>query len=209
MKTLSSRGGTGLRSPRSFSGFSLIEVTIAIAITAIGLLALLGMLPQGMKTMQEAGDRALEARIQQQILGEILLTNWDNRAQYDYRKADGDGLRYYDDQGIELDKSRMNADDFDFRHVYTARVHVPDVGDTMPRSIYDGKSAKNYSGVQIPAEGNASFLDKDVQLVVIEISSVTDPNFDFDDSDYFSRIRTFQSSLVKMGFDFNPNVSSN
>ncbi len=55
-------------------GFSLIEVTIALAITAVALVSLMGMIPQGLSTMREAADQAIEARIHQQILGEIQLT---------------------------------------------------------------------------------------------------------------------------------------
>ena len=57
------KGKVESRSP--VAGFSLIEVTISIAITAVALVALMGMLPAGMKTMREATDRAVETRIHQ------------------------------------------------------------------------------------------------------------------------------------------------
>ena len=59
------------------TGFSLIEVTIALGITAIALVSLMGMLPKGMETLRRAADKAIEGRIHQQILGELQLTPWE------------------------------------------------------------------------------------------------------------------------------------
>ena len=54
--------------------FSLVEVTIAMAIAALGIVSILGLLPQGMDTMVAAGDEAIQARIHQQLLNEIQMT---------------------------------------------------------------------------------------------------------------------------------------
>lgn len=179
-------------------GFSLIEVTIAIAITAVALVSLMGMLPAGMQTMREAADRAVETRIHQQILSEIQLANWDARYQFDYR-AGAPGVHFYDDQGIEIYKTGPNAltsEDFNLSHVYTARINVPKVGQKLPSSI----ASAGYRGVFIPA---ASDADPGLQLVIVEVTSILDDAFEnssgFDDSRFTKKIRTFQATITKMG----------
>ncbi len=180
------------------AGFSLIEVTISIAITAVALVSLMGMLPAGMKTMREAADRAVETRIHQQVLSEIQLASWPARYKYDYRSGGGAGVRFYDDQGIQIEDSDT---DFDLIHVYTARINVPTKGQKLPKSI--GESASTYSGVFVPAATDA---DPNLQLVIVEITSVIDDAFKkasgFDDDKFLKTIRTFQATITKMGRDF-------
>jgi len=190
------RSGRSSRPAIVTAGFSLIEVTISIAITAVALVALMGMLPAGMKTMREATDRAVETRIHQQVLGEIQLAEWDNRFKFDYRAPGGDGVHFYDDQGIEIESGDP---DFDFKHVYTARVSVPKQGDKLPASI----NGDTYQGVFVPGEPSA---DPNLQLVIVEITSVNDPAFEgaggFDDDKFLKTIRTFQATITKMGNNF-------
>ena len=151
-------------------GFSLVEVTIAIAITAVALIALMGMLPQGMKTMQYAADRAMEARINQQVLGEIQISEWESRMQFD-----GD-IRTYDEQGIAIDESEGTV-------VYRARIQMVNDDVSLP-----GGSP-----------------DPNLQLVIVQISTVADPNFDFDAADSKRFYRTYQTILAKTGRDFEAN----
>lgn len=182
----------GLNRSRDLGGFSLIEVTISIAITAVALVSLMGMLPAGMKTMREASDRAVETRINQQVLSELLLADWGDRANFDYRASGAPGVRFYDDQGIVIE---AGAGDFDFSHVYTARISVPAVGQPLPQSIEGGV----YQGVFVPGEGRP---DPDLQLVIVEITSVLDSAFEssagFDNGKFIKTIRSFQATIVKM-----------
>lgn len=172
-------------------GFSLIEVTISIAITAVALVSLMGMLPAGMRIMREAGDRAVETRIHQEILSEILLVKWEARFEFDHSKA---GLRFYDDQGILLNKSAMTAEEFDFSRVYTARVNVPKVNDPLPNSL----GGTVYKGVITPGE---TAENPNLQLAIVEITSVleVDQPSEFDDPNFEKTIRTFQATITEMG----------
>ena len=190
-KTESQRGKLGMKE----LGFSLIEVTISIAITAVALVSLRGMLPAGMKTMREAGDRAVETRIHQQILGEIQLTEWDDRENYDSSKS---GIWFYDDQGIRIFKTGASADpDFEFTHVYSARISAPKVGESLPKSV--GGAA--YSGLIVPGD-TTSTPDPNLQLVIVEITSVIDSDMEssagFDKANFQNSIRSFQSTIAKM-----------
>jgi uncharacterized protein (TIGR02598 family) len=181
-------------------GFSLVEVTIAMGITAVAMVSIMGMLPRGMQTMQRANDKAIEARIHQQILGELQLTPWE--------AASGGGpspidaydktVRYYDDQGIELLESQKGARE----HIYTARVNLPKTGDKLPASVGGGTSA----GMQVLGQTGAD--RKLMRLVIVEVTSIVDPAFlgspsaSFDDPKYSNQIYTFRTNIVKMGQEY-------
>lgn len=157
-------------------GFSLIEVTISVAITAVALVSIMGMLPKGMQTMAAATDRAIEGRIHQQIVGELMLTEWEKRAVYNNE------LRGYDDQGIHImTASNVFANGRSTTDViYRARILLPSRTVVLP------------GGEQAP----------DLQLVLIEISGLSQDNFDFDKLENARHIHTYQSMLVKMGQNF-------
>ena len=55
-------------------GFSLAEVTLALAIAAFGITTVLSLLPQGLSNMRKAGDVAAASRISQHILGSLDTT---------------------------------------------------------------------------------------------------------------------------------------
>ena len=57
-------------SPRP-SGFSLIEVVLAVAVIAVGLMAVIGLFPQGLQSSRDASDNTLSAMIAQDILDDI------------------------------------------------------------------------------------------------------------------------------------------
>ena len=58
------------RRPRQNLGFSLIEICVAVGIVATVMVALLGMIPTGLNTVNEAADTMAEIRIAQQVIGE-------------------------------------------------------------------------------------------------------------------------------------------
>ncbi|MEZ5429776.1 MAG: Verru_Chthon cassette protein B [Verrucomicrobiales bacterium] len=128
------------QTPPSSKGFTLIEVTLAIAITAIALVGLMGLLPQGLKTLEAAGERAIEARIHQDILSEIMLTSWEKgKGGTPIDLLDGE-IRRYDDQGIQL----TDADND--KAIFTAKINILKKGSQLPVSVGGGASA----GVNIP-----------------------------------------------------------
>lgn len=101
------------------SGFSLVEVTLAMAIAAVALVTLLGLIPQGLSTMREAGDLAIGGRIHQQVLNEIQMADFDSIDNFDGM------IIYYDAQGEELESSLGGANATPTPGtVYTARVRV-------------------------------------------------------------------------------------
>jgi uncharacterized protein (TIGR02598 family) len=174
--------------------FSLIEVTIAMAIAAVALSTLMALLPQGMNTMREAGDEAIMARIHQQVLNEIQMANFDALNQYEGMEI------YFDSQGEELgDSQNGSSGKGSFEHIYSARISVPDPsGGQMPASV----GGAEFSGYRFGENAPTTNL---LRPVVIEIAAVSGLGADFDWSDqYRSMIHTYQTMVVKMGQTFQP-----
>jgi uncharacterized protein (TIGR02598 family) len=60
-----------MKSIRSTSGFSLVEVTLALGVAAFCLVAILGMLPVGLKTQHTSTQQTTANAIISQILGDL------------------------------------------------------------------------------------------------------------------------------------------
>ena len=105
---------TLLSKRRKNSGFSLVEIVVAVGIVATVMVALLGMIPTGLNTVNEAADTMAEIRIAQQILGEVQMADWEDLDQWDSKPY------YYDPEGNKIE----NQADGDVR--YTCRVEIED-----------------------------------------------------------------------------------
>lgn len=177
-----------LQSHKAERAFSLIEVTIAMAIAAVALVTLLGLIPQGMNTMREAGDEAIMARIHQQALNEIQMTDFEAIDAYN-------GIEfYYDAQGEELGDSRSGGGARgSFQHIYTARVTIPNpVGGQMPQSVGGG----GFGGFSFDGGNEKNFYIRPVVMEVAAVAGLAD-SFDWSDQ-YRHLIRTYQTNVVKM-----------
>lgn len=112
---------------RSFSsrrptGFTLIEVTIALGICATVMIALLGLLPMSLDQMRESRNMTAMARISEDIISDVQLMKWE-----EMELLDGE-IREYDDQGTRI---RDIALDENLR-VYTAEIEVELEGILLP-----------------------------------------------------------------------------
>lgn len=183
---------------RQESGFTLVEVTLAIGITAVALVSLMGMLPRGIKTLERASDKAVMARIHQQILGELQLTSWEKGVLSGVVPIDSfDGtVRLYDDQGIEL-SGKSNSDE-KFRHVYTALIHIPKETESLPESVGRGQ----YNGAKLPGDSESSQF---LKLVIVEITNsqdakfLADPKNGFADLKYPGAVVSFRTIIANTG----------
>lgn len=175
--------------------FSLIEVTIAMAIAAVALSTLMALLPQGMNTMRDAGDEAIMARIHQQILNELQMADFDAIDKYQGMEV------YFDGQGEELgdNQSGGGAGKGSFEHIYSARIAIPNAGGgQLPDSVGGGR----FSGFSF--DGGKTKTDL-LRPVVIEVAAVSGLGANFDWSEkYRSMIHTYQTTVVKMGRAFQP-----
>lgn len=127
MKKVNSVRTAGLG--RRSSGFSLIEVVIAIGIVASVLVALLGLFGLGMDTMREAINEQVEARIMQSVNSDLQASDFD-------RLQDMESEQYFfDEEGTRV-RSGRDA-------VYAAKIELLD---------------QSGSGVKLPGMDRNSML---------------------------------------------------
>jgi uncharacterized protein (TIGR02598 family) len=105
-------------------GFSLMEVTIAVAIIAFTCIPLIGMLPAGMKTMRDGQREAVGAEIVRLLTNELSMSNWGDTNDLETWE---DHLRYFDSEGIPLESDDLA--------VFTAKIEVGDET-TLPGAPY-------------------------------------------------------------------------
>lgn len=58
--------------------FSLIEVVLALAVSAIGLMAILGLLPQGLQASRDAADNTISATIVHDVFSTLRTSPFTN-----------------------------------------------------------------------------------------------------------------------------------
>lgn len=64
--------------PTARGGFSLVEVTLALAICAIGLLSVLGLFPQALTSARNAADNTISATIVQDVFSTLRSGSFAN-----------------------------------------------------------------------------------------------------------------------------------
>ena len=78
------------------TGFTLIEVVLALGIAATALVSLFGLLPTGLKTFRNTVNTAVSSQIAERAFNDIQVANWS-----DVQSTN----RYFDEQGNELTNS--------------------------------------------------------------------------------------------------------
>jgi uncharacterized protein (TIGR02598 family) len=100
-------------SPQSrLSGFSLVEVTIALGVFAFAVLGLMGMLPIALQTHRDAKLDTVLSQIKQRLAAEVLLTDGANLANL------SEDVKIFDVEGRELTA--------DIDVVYRAKITLED-----------------------------------------------------------------------------------
>ncbi|MFT5405098.1 MAG: hypothetical protein ACI9DF_003945 [Verrucomicrobiales bacterium] len=145
-------------SPRRSSAFTLIEVTIAMAIVATVMMALLGLLPMSLDQMREARNMTSMARISEDIINDVQLMKWE-----EMERLDGE-IREYNDQGTRV----RNATE-KFQIVYSAEIEVELEGIFVPGqteerndyakriTIYMGPSREESVNMKMLSETNDKY----------------------------------------------------
>jgi uncharacterized protein (TIGR02598 family) len=94
MKHHSSRGTAS-------AGFSLVEVALAVAIAALAIITLLGLLPQGLEMARKTSIISTDSNIVEQIIRNLENMKWTDIP------ANGVTNKYYTDQGLEVMSSSL------------------------------------------------------------------------------------------------------
>ena len=106
---------------RRRAGFSLIEVTLAIAIVAFAFISLIGLLPAGMSVFNQTMDATNELRISAVLSSMIQASDYD-KLQTDY----GSDIYYFDVDGSALDSKEKPISDYEDQRIYSAKVVLDD-----------------------------------------------------------------------------------
>jgi uncharacterized protein (TIGR02598 family) len=88
-----SRSVKSVRGPSSLAAFSLVEVALAVGITAFAVVALLSLLPSGLSTFRSTLESSIGSQIAQRIFHDVQISDFSTLQS---------GYRYFDDQGREV-----------------------------------------------------------------------------------------------------------
>lgn len=117
---------------RPSRGFSLLEVIVAMGIVATVMIALVGVMPSGVASIQESSVTSIEARIMQEIISDAQAAEWilpDDPVQakkvttVDQIVQD---VRYYDRFGKLLQKSGGGSNNLNEKSLYAAKLEIVD-----------------------------------------------------------------------------------
>lgn len=111
-------------------GFSLVEVTLAMAIVSLGVLSVVSTMPAGQEMLRRAVNDSIESRIAQELMAKLGGSNWsetNNLSSYD------GSLWHFDSQGNELIAAVGGTTPA--AAVYTAQVQVSDQPPAMPGAL--------------------------------------------------------------------------
>ena len=154
-------------------GFSLMEVVIALAVFATGLVVLVGLLPQNLEGMRKSSAKSMQRRIAQNIIGELMLNDWDRLHLFGSKTGE---LRYFDSQGIPLEE-------YSDQTVFTARIKVlpRDVNLDQNLSLESAEISESQNYKLPDDEGIEKTTSQHARRVIIEVTDVPLKEFDFDD----------------------------
>lgn len=83
-------------------GFSLAEVTMAVGITAVGSLALVGLMPSGLDSLRQSSAQVAEAKIVQAVTADYQMGDWGTRKS---GQKLTDRQYYFDERGVRVLKN--------------------------------------------------------------------------------------------------------
>jgi|GEM_PF-2343988 len=152
------------------SGFSLAEVAIAVAILALSLTTLLGLIPSVMTNIRKASNLTAENRIVSEITGRIELGDWGNPSAPPFHWSNLSEILaqrwYFDDQGNPIKTSDSG---FGMRLSYVATAE-------LAPSSEAGQSGQ----VTLPGNGNSSAPPTTNSKVIhVRVAGTTDASFNF------------------------------
>jgi uncharacterized protein (TIGR02598 family) len=148
--------------------FSLAETTMAVAIAALGIVSIMGLMPQGLETSRRTSNIAVQTRIVQEIVGDLQSMDWATLDTTVTAQPD----RNYDDQGIRITGGGFTS--------YVAHIELKTDTTPLPQKA-----------------GGPGGLQPYMRRLVIKIASTTRTTFDFSpsNSDHYKTISYVLSKI--------------
>lgn len=141
--------------PSSRSGFSLVEVTLAVAIATLAILTLLGLLPQGLEMSRKTGIMTTNSNILEQIVRDLENTEFALvPSQNTSEGGAGAGAlaetsrRFFNDQGQEVEEDALDIS------------YVAEIDFSQPAALPVAEQAQKYLRrviIRIVPSANSSF----------------------------------------------------
>ena len=159
------------RAPR-ISGFTLVEISLALAVFAIALIALFSLLPSGLNNFRDAMDAQTAGEIFQRVVADAQETDFDTLlgskaetggtgAQY-YRLP----LRHFDAQGTEVKTVNPDAPTSTEAQsiLYAVRVRGSLPGDPDPR-----KHTASFA-TSLPGSSAPRYNPRDLTFLTVQVA---------------------------------------
>lgn len=136
----------------SRSGFTLAEVMIAMGIVASVMVALLGMMPLGVRAVREATNMTISGRISQEVISNIQQANWaDVLKNYDRKTFT------FDNEGFAIKTGNQARPSFE------ARVTIPQDAVSIGKTTYNVDTLKKIlveveftpDGIKVPLKAGS------------------------------------------------------
>lgn len=165
---------TRLRISR-LSGFSLVEVVLAVGIMGLGVVTILGLLPHGLDMSRRTANEQAQTRIVDQIVGELQAADWATLGGILGAGA-SEQVYQFDDQGLRTTQAQLTT--------YVARVMLTE-------------QTESSNGALLPSnKGNTR--NQNLRRVSIDVAAVQNVNFDFDNPPPAAQLKRFTSLVAKM-----------
>lgn len=144
---------------RRRSAFSLIEVSMALAIVAIAFVALIGLLPAGMKVFEAAANTTAETRMVAHLSSLLQAADYTK-----FRAQSTAGVYYYYDvDGSYIDSSKDPVQGSENKRIYAAKMLVENQNVPSDTLTYD--QSKTASRVLIFMARNDPFVMKTMDSI--------------------------------------------
>lgn len=158
------------------NAFSLVEVTISVAIAALGFITLLGLLPQGIHMARDTAQMSIGAKIIQKLSGEMQSIPWSHITWKGYGKN-----RYFDSEGTEITASSSSSggESLATSLSYVASVYVPNTPLDVILPANGSGSGSGGGGGGGGGAGSSNTPEPYLRRVRICVAATSDPSFNF------------------------------
>lgn len=120
---------------RGEKGFSLVEITVALAVGAIGLLALAGIIVYTMNTNRYATDISIATALARQKIEQIKLTEYNYVVDETEYNLDQNGNQITSGRYLRVTDVRENEAGFNTKTVDVTVYFSPTMEDTVRKAL--------------------------------------------------------------------------